>query len=180
MAAEPSAHREREDNKVNDGKEIVSTITKNRDRKHNQFRLNKPVFFCGRLLLGIIFILASVDKILHPAAFAQVVHNYQILPNELINLSAITLPWLELVLGFLLVSGLLFSGSIILGNLLLATFLGALVFNIARGLDIHCGCFSTNMAGNPATTWYLFRDSALLSLGMYLLFRGVLQGHSHD
>ena len=38
-----------------------------------------------RLLLGVIFVYASFDKILRPAAFAEIIYNYQILPDPLIN-----------------------------------------------------------------------------------------------
>ena len=52
-----------------------------------------------RLVLGAVFVFATIDKIRHPAAFAEVVYNYQILPEVLINISAIVFPWLELLLG---------------------------------------------------------------------------------
>jgi uncharacterized membrane protein YphA (DoxX/SURF4 family) len=128
----------------------------------------KPAIFWIRLILGAVFVLASVDKILHPAAFAKAIYNYQILPDALINLTAIILPWLELLLGILLIWGLWLPGAALLANLLLLVFFGALLFNLARGLDVHCGCFSTSTEGTPATTWYLIRDTIFVVLGCYL------------
>jgi len=123
-----------------------------------------------RLILGGVFIYASVDKILHPVAFAEAVHNYQILPDGLINLSAIILPWLELLLGIALVLGVCLPGAAFLCNLLLITFFGALVFNLARGLDIHCGCFNTSQeATSYCMCLYVIRDGIFLLLGLYLL-----------
>ncbi len=136
--------------------------------------LKKPLFFWARLILGIIFFLASVDKIIHPAAFARMIYNYQVLPDGLINLAATFLPWVEILLGILLIFGVWLPGTVVFSNLLLLTFFGALVFNVARGLDVHCGCFSTNTEGDPNTTWYLIRDSAFLILGGYLLFKVIL------
>ena len=126
-----------------------------------------------RLILGGVFVYASVDKIIHPAAFAEAVYNYQILPDALINLTAIVLPWLELILGAFLILGLWLPGAALLCNLLLITFFGALVFNLARGLDIHCGCFSTSQEGtsNLCMCLYLIRDGIFLLLGLYLLTR---------
>ena len=49
---------------------------------------------CARVILGAVFIYASIDKIRNPEAFAKAVYNYQILPDSLINLTAIALPWL--------------------------------------------------------------------------------------
>ena len=122
-------------------------------------------FICTRLLLGAIFIAASIDKIVHPAAFAKIVSNYQILPGQLINIMAIVLPWLEAVLGLFIMCGWCLPGAAILANLLLVTFLGALSFAVARGIDINCGCFSTKAAGAPHTLWYLARDLLFLLLG---------------
>jgi len=126
----------------------------------------------ARLILGVVFIYASVDKILHPEAFAGAVYNYQILPDGLINLTAIVLPWLELLLGIALVSGVCLPGAAFLCNLLLITFLGTLVFNLARGLDINCGCFSTSqITSNRSMCLYVIRDGIFLLLGLYLLSR---------
>ena len=131
----------------------------------------KPLFFWVRLILGIIFILASVDKIIHPAAFARIIYNYQILPDGFINLAAILLPWMETLLGILLILGVWLPGTVVFSNIFLVVFFGALVSTVARGLNIHCGCFSTSTEGDPNTVWYFIRDSAFLIMGGYLLFK---------
>jgi uncharacterized membrane protein YphA (DoxX/SURF4 family) len=127
----------------------------------------------ARLILGIVFIYASIDKIFHPGQFAEIIHNYQILPYLLINPTAIILPWLELILGVFLLIGIWLPGTVFLTNLLLAVFLGAMVFNLARGLDIHCGCFSTTVdLGDAAApmVWYAIRDSLFIIPGIFLLW----------
>jgi len=50
------------------------------------------------------------------------------------------------------------------------------VFNVARGLDIHCGCFTTSTEGDPATTWYLIRDGAFFLMGGYVFFKEIIRG----
>ncbi|MHC1729199.1 MAG: MauE/DoxX family redox-associated membrane protein [Syntrophobacteraceae bacterium] len=139
--------------------------------------MKRSLFFWLRLILGAIFITAAVDKIINPAAFAKMIFNYQLLPDFLINLCAIILPWLELALGLSLMIGLWLPGAVVLVNVLLLAFLGALVFNLARGLNIHCGCFSTAATSEPATLWYLFRDSAFLLMGGYLFFGVFFSAH---
>ncbi len=126
-----------------------------------------------RIALGAVFIFASIDKIRHPEAFAEVVYNYQILPDRLINISAIMLPWLELVLGGCLLAGVWLPGTVVLANMLLVTFFGSLLFNIVRGLDINCGCFSasTEHVGGATMAWYVLRDSVFVLLGAYLFVR---------
>jgi len=132
-----------------------------------------PVLFVlSRLFLGAIFVYASYDKILHPVAFAGIVHNYQILPGLLVNLAALFLPWIELLLGLSLIAGVWLPGALLISNLLLLVFFSTLVFNAARGLDIDCGCFSTSIdpSSRGQMFWYLFRDGLLLFVGVFLLF----------
>jgi uncharacterized membrane protein YphA (DoxX/SURF4 family) len=121
-----------------------------------------------RLCLGAMFLYASYDKILHPLAFAEAVYNYQILPEVAVNLTALTLPWLELHLGVCLVSGFWLPGATAISTGLLTVFIGALVFNQVRGLDIHCGCFSTERTGGPADLWTAARDISFLAMSVYL------------
>ena len=118
-----------------------------------------------RLVLAAIFLAASVDKILHPAAFAVIVRDYRILPEFLINPTALLLPWLEAVLGVLLVLGLWREGTLLLVNGLLLTFWATLVLNYFRGIDVNCGCFSTTPGQTGNMLWYLVRDSFFLLLG---------------
>lgn len=128
---------------------------------------------CARLILGVVFIYASIDKIIHPADFAKAVYNYQILPGFLVSLAAIILPWLELVLGLFLIIGVFREGSVCMVTALLVVFSGAMIFNLARGLDIHCGCFSTSAddTHNVLMVWYVFRDGLFLLPALYLLYR---------
>lgn len=125
----------------------------------------------ARLILAGIFIYASLDKIAHPAAFAKDVYNYQILPDALINLTALVLPWLELFLGLCLLAGIWLPGAVLTVNGLMVVFLAALVFNLARGLDINCGCFSTG-SDTPAMSagWYLMRDVGFFAVGIFLFY----------
>jgi uncharacterized membrane protein YphA (DoxX/SURF4 family) len=124
-----------------------------------------------RIVMAGIFIYASIDKIAHPAAFAKDVYNYQILPDALINLTALVLPWMELLLGLCLLAGVWMPGAVLTVNGLLVVFLAALVFNLARGLDVNCGCFSTGSdAPSMSTTYYLLRDIGFLALGAFLLY----------
>ncbi len=135
-------------------------------------KLTRFPFLFSRLFLGGIFIYASYDKILHPAAFAEVVYNYQILPDSLINVSSLILPWLELVLGLLLIIRFWLLGAVLVSNALLFIFFLTLLFNSARGLDIDCGCFalSTVVSSGGHMLWYIVRDSFFLLVGLYLFF----------
>jgi len=126
-------------------------------------------FYHGaRWILGVIFIYASYDKILHPITFADIVYNYQLLPDVLINITAIVLPWLELVIGCCLIAGLWMPGTVSWSSILLVSYTGALTFNLWRGLDINCGCFSTTQGSSIGVESVLW-DVAFLLISVYLL-----------
>jgi len=132
--------------------------------------LLRAAYHIARIVLGATFVYASIHKILYPAAFATAVYNYQILPGSLVNLTALVLPWLELIVGAMLLLNVWMPGAVSVATGLLAVFAGALVFNMARGLDISCGCFTTASAENDMTLLTVFRDSAFLVLSFFLLF----------
>ncbi len=125
-----------------------------------------------RVFLGVVFVYASIDKIINPAAFADIIYNYQILPDQLVNITALLLPWIELVCGICLIIGKCIPGSVFIVNGLLIVFTGALIFNMARGLNIHCGCFSTTAEtveeGTMIST--VLRDMVFLIPALYLMY----------
>lgn len=130
----------------------------------------------ARLAMAGIFIYASFYKIVHPAAFAKDVFNYQILPDALINMTALILPWLEMLLGLCLLTGIWLPGAVLAVNGLLFVFLAAFGFNMARGLDVNCGCFSTG-SDAPAMSagWYLLRDVLFFAVALFLFYAVFLQ-----
>ncbi|MDQ7832138.1 MAG: MauE/DoxX family redox-associated membrane protein [Desulfovibrionaceae bacterium] len=126
----------------------------------------KAVAMALRVVVAGIFLYASYDKILHPADFAAIIKDYRILPDILVNPAAIILPWLELILGVLLVTGKWLEGALFLVNVLMLVFWTALIVNAVRGIDVGCGCFSTAKDSGGDMAWYLFRDGFFVLLGL--------------
>ena len=62
-------------------------------------RINPVLILLIRVLLGLVFIYASYDKILDPGKFARDIANYHIIPFGLENSIAIILTWIELFIG---------------------------------------------------------------------------------
>lgn len=121
------------------------------------------VIFVIRLVIGAVFIYASIDKIAHLDTFAKIIHNYRLLHPDLINLLAITLPWLELVCGICLIVGYKHRGASFILLLMLAVFIFALSINYARGVNINCGCFSTSYSTRNNLLWGIIEDIILIS-----------------
>ncbi|CCO24667.1 MauE/DoxX family redox-associated membrane protein [Maridesulfovibrio hydrothermalis] len=123
-----------------------------------------------RIILGVIFIWACVDKIADPAAFAEIIKNYQILPELMIGPVAFFLPWLEFVCGAMLVCNVLTETATAILTAMLLVFIAALSANLYRGIDVACGCFSTDASDKSGMIETIARDVVMLLLA-YLAIR---------
>lgn len=123
-----------------------------------------------RIILGMVFIYASVDKISHPYQFRIIIENYQLVPLVLSHYTAMFLPWLELICGILLIAGIYVKTSAGLLGSLLVVFILALVSALVRGLDINCGCFTVNAQDSTVSVFQLLEDFLLLAMALYLIY----------
>ena len=104
---------------------------------------NKYFLLLLRLVLGLIFIFAAIEKIITPENFSVSIANYKLLPAEFINITAIILPWIELISGLLLLLGIWVKENSAIITFLLFVFTLAIIISLLRGLNIDCGCFGT-------------------------------------
>lgn len=115
-----------------------------------------------QIALGAIFVAAALPKIADPPSFAQMIYNYRILPAGLINISALVLPWVEIVAGLCLILGVWTRAARWLIGAMLVVFMVAITFNLTRGNAVDCGCFA--VAGPPKTY-----DQKIFDMWMVLL-----------
>jgi uncharacterized membrane protein YphA (DoxX/SURF4 family) len=130
--------------------------------------MNHPMysFFMDamRVVLGILFLYASLDKILSPALFADSIRSYQILTRPMfVDIVAYTLPWLEYICGLALILNRFVHISSITISCLLIIFIAAIAQAIYRGLDISCGCFTQDPGASRIGIQKLAEDIGLLA-----------------
>jgi uncharacterized membrane protein YphA (DoxX/SURF4 family) len=126
--------------------------------------MTRWLLIAGRILLGGILVYAAWAKLrVSWLVFAGSLSGYQMLPDNLLEPIARTLPWFELALGILLICGLLLRASALISTLLLGTFFGVMIRSYAAGLKIDCGCFGPGEALGPKT---LIRDGSLVALSL--------------
>jgi len=141
---------------------------------------NPRVQLVLRLLLGAFFVYASLDKIWSPAAFAKIVYQWQVVGPVPSNLVAVTLPWVELLAGLLLVAGVWRRESALVIALMLVVFIVSAGSVMARGIDVeNCGCVSVAKAEAPSSWpppwtkgvgWFLVsRNLVLLGASLVLV-----------
>ncbi|KPJ64284.1 hypothetical protein AMK68_01965 [candidate division KD3-62 bacterium DG_56] len=124
----------------------------------------------ARLFVGAVLIWAAYPKILEPNEFAKAVIAYQALPYAWSNLAAITVPWVEIIAGVLLVVGAVTRGSALVASVLYLAFMAIMISAMTRGIMIDdCGCFGF---AEPLTWLLVWRDVALLAAALVPLFAG--------
>ncbi|MGC9951029.1 MAG: MauE/DoxX family redox-associated membrane protein [Bryobacteraceae bacterium] len=124
-----------------------------------------------RIVLGALFVYAAWMKLRDPwALFAISIDSYQVLPLWAVELVARALPWFELLLGVLLISGLWRSVSATAASLLLAVFFSLMIRAMVKGLQIDCGCFGP---GERLSWMTLLRDGALLASSLFVTIMAV-------
>ena len=127
-----------------------------------------------RVILGIVLIYASIDKIVHPAEFAKAIGNYNVLPFGLENLLSIVLPVLELLVGICLVLGIMIDGSALIAGGMMVVFIIAISQALFRGIDINCGCFKVTVenGGHQVGIRRIIEDFIYLGMALMVLSRG--------
>lgn len=123
------------------------------------------------LVVGGVFVYASWDKITQADRFADVVHDYDMLPLAFVNAFALMMPWAELVVGATLVVGVWRRASGLLATALTVSFMVAIAQAEIRGLEIECGCFDVSGMSGTEASWDLFVRDIPLLLGSVLVWR---------
>lgn len=138
----------------------------------------KVTFILLRLILGAVFVAAGVIKIwdFHqggwatPAFYEDIANYHLIESSDAVMLSAVYLPWLELVIGSALLLGRATAGAAAIAAGLMLVFIAALASAWSRGLDISCGCFGHENA-TANFPLLLGRDCALLLCAVAIVWR---------
>jgi fibro-slime domain-containing protein len=130
-----------------------------------------PWFMLGlRLFLGLIFLVSATLKLLNQADFISTVVGYNLLPNGLAVFYGSVLPWLELLIGILLVFGWLVKLASGMSLAMLVSFMVANIYAImVAQFDVNCGCFGSSI--NMGHTASLSLDIAMLLTSLHLLLK---------
>lgn len=137
---------------------------------------NQKLLLFSRSVFAFVFIFAGIEKIINPADFSISIQNYRLLPLYTVNFIAITLPWLELVSGILLLFGNYNKENTAILCSLLVIFTFLIIISMIRGLNIDCGCFGSTMS-QKAGWGKIIENFFLLLLGLHVV---VITEHQKD
>ena len=119
------------------------------------------------IIVGIVFIVASGLKAFNPAAFADQIISYHVVPAQW----ALFLAWFFIAIEFVFAVAIIFNLKpklfIPLMMLVLLAFIGVTVFTIMNGLKTDCGCF-----GNVVhrTSQQVIIEDALMFIALLFSF----------
>lgn len=137
-------------------------------------RVRDIVGTVARLGLAAVFLVSGLLKAIDPDATYVAVRAYDVLPKLAVTLVAGVLPWLEIVIGLLLLAGIATRAVATASAVLLLGFMVGVTQAWARGLSIDCGCFGGGGAVDPGQTTYgreLLRDAGFLLMAGWLVVR---------
>jgi hypothetical protein len=122
-----------------------------------------------RLLIGGIFIISGLGKLLSPYQnFLYVIQAYQLLPSWGEILAAQIFPWIELIVGVFVFLGLWTPWSLRGALILFGIFVVVVGQALIRGLPLeNCGCFGEWIHLKPQMV--IIMDSVSLLLTCILL-----------
>jgi len=126
-----------------------------------------------RIALGIIFVYAAYTKLKDPwALFAMAIDSYQLLPLRWVEFVAKTLPWFELVLGLVLLSGFFRRTATVASSVLLAVFFSLILRAHFKGMEINCGCFGP---GEVISWKTMLRDGSMVAGSIFITVMAFLR-----
>ncbi|NHA67224.1 DoxX family protein [Phycicoccus flavus] len=137
-------------------------------------RVLDVVGLLARLFLGVVLVVAGAAKVGHPLTSQRAVQAYELLPNGVAGWVGLALPFLEIVLGAMLVLGLFTRPVAVVSTLLMVAFVIGISQAWARGLTIDCGCFGGGGQIGANETKYpqeIARDASFAAAGAWLWWR---------
>ena len=101
-------------------------------------------------------------KITNPHSFADSIDSFRLLPSELVNVVALSLPVFEVMLGVLLLLGKWKRQAAFAILLMSLAFCLIIIQALVRGLEVDCGCFGAGMTSKWDVWLSLGRDILLV------------------
>jgi len=131
---------------------------------------NEYLVLMVRIILGCVFIVASIEKAANPASFVQSIGNYRLVSFDVATVMATVLPWIELLCGLAFLFGLFTRGGAFLSFIMLIVFTAAVTSAVLQGLDISCGCFTQDPTVGKVGWMKVGENVLLTGASVFLLF----------
>jgi uncharacterized membrane protein YphA (DoxX/SURF4 family) len=157
----------------------TESISKVETRKEGWLRnlvSNRYVVLACRLILGLIFLLSSIGKLVDLQGSVDAVYGFNIFPLAFARFAGLVVPFIELLMSLGLLFGVLtrlaaFGAS----AMSLSFFLVKAHVLFIQGRQVDCGCFGALMSTMASVTIYM--DIPMLIMGLVIMAAPVSARH---
>lgn len=119
----------------------------------------------ARLCVGGVFLASSFGKMIDKEGTAASMSRYTFLPVGSGKFIANVFPFIELIVGLMLVLGLFTPLAAVAALLLFILFTGLIVYDLASGKEQSCHCFG-RLSDEKVTPWAVARNVVLMALSL--------------
>lgn len=136
-------------------------------------RLLELISLLSRLFVAGVFLYAAYNKVWEPAKFAASVATYDMVPLWAVNAVSVTMVWLEILVGTMLLLGLQTRAAAVWASALLVFFTGLMLYAGITGAGFDCGCFpgGGEAAAHQAGYEGALRDALFLLPALWVVWR---------
>lgn len=124
----------------------------------------------ARCILGIIWIVSGIPKVMHHFEATQAIDQYRLVPYSWAEILSVVQPVAEISIGLFLIAGILTKTNCVLSIALLIAYIAGIVSLGMRHIKVNCGCF--DLGGyNPQAGWKTYsiditRDVIFIALAL--------------
>lgn len=122
--------------------------------------------FAFELYFALIFSVSSLGKLDDPAHFSVVLRQQRILPSWSIQVVSEFLPWVEIAVAILLISGMAPLASAVAAAMLFVIFLTVKIILLVTKDSVDCGCYGDSQLDRVDT-------ASLVVSTLFVLFAGI-------
>jgi uncharacterized membrane protein YphA (DoxX/SURF4 family) len=129
---------------------------------------NRYLVLICRLLLGLVFLMSAIGKLVDLQGSVDAVYGFNIFPMAFARFSGLVVPFVELLMSLGLIFGV-FTRLAALGASIMsiAFFLVKAHVLFIQGRQIDCGCFGALMSTMASVTIYM--DIPMLIMGIVIM-----------
>jgi len=132
--------------------------------------MKKFLILAIRLVLGAIFLVSAIAKLLSPSAFGSSLTSFGLLPLALVPWFTYLIPTWELVLAFALLLRVQMEKAAVLAAAMMVIFIAAAASaSISGAMVENCGCFGELYRSGLGVGFFV-RNSLLLLLSVLLFW----------
>jgi len=129
---------------------------------------NRYLVLACRLVLGLIFLLSAIGKLMDLQGSVDAVYGFNVFPLAFAHFAGLVVPFIELLMSLALLFGALTRLAALGASIMsVAFFLVKAHVLLIQGRQIDCGCFGALMSTMASVTIYM--DIPMLLMGLVIM-----------